>query len=188
MVVARGRPRVPPRAVTHREDLVAWENSNDERVLGAAKAEIERSTGGDLPPLLDPFAGGGAIPLEAQRLGLEAYAQDLNPVAVTINKAMIEIPPLFAGKPAVNPDAQARSAMATWEGNTGLAADVEHYGNWMREEASRRIGHLYPKVKVPNEQGGGRGDGHRVDLGAHREVPQPRLRPRDHPRALLRPL
>lgn len=137
------------------EELVVWENSNDQRVLDEAKAEIRRSMGDDLPPLLDPFAGGGAIPLEAQRLGLEAYAQDLNPVAVTINKAMIEIPPLFAGKSAVNPDAQARSALETWEGNTGLAADVEYYGNWMRDEAFKRIGRLYPKVKVPEEQGGG---------------------------------
>lgn len=136
------------------EELVVWENSNDQRVLDEAKAEIRKSMGNDLPPLLDPFAGGGAIPLEAQRLGLEAYAQDLNPVAVTINKAMIEIPPLFAGKPAVNPDAQARSALETWEGNTGLAADVEYYGNWMRDEAFKRIGHLYPKVKIPEEQGG----------------------------------
>lgn len=98
---------------------------------------------------------GGAIPLEAQRLGLKAYAQDLNPVAVTINKAMIEIPPLFAGMPAVNPDARAREGMESWEGNNGLAADVEYYGAWMKEEAARRIGHLYPKVKVPAEQGGG---------------------------------
>ena len=102
-----------------------------------------------------PLRGGGAIPLEAQRLGLKAYAQDLNPVAVTINKAMIEIPPLFAGMPAVNPDARAREGMESWEGNNGLAADVEHYGTWMKEEAARRIGHLYPKVKVPAEQGGG---------------------------------
>lgn len=137
------------------EELVVWENSNNERVLDAAKAEIKKSMGDDLPPLLDPFAGGGAIPLEAQRLGLEAYAQDLNPVAVTINKAMIEIPPLFAGKPAVNPDARKREGMQSWEGNAGLAADVEYYGNWMRDEAFRRIGHLYPKVKVPEEQGGG---------------------------------
>ena len=137
------------------EQLVIWKNSNDRRVLDEAKAEIRKSMGDDLPPLLDPFAGGGAIPLEAQRLGLEAYAQDLNPVAVTINKAMIEIPPLFADKSAVNPDAQARSALETWEGNTGLAADVEYYGNWMRDEALRRIGNLHPKVKIPEEQGGG---------------------------------
>lgn len=136
-------------------ELVVWENSNNERVLDAAKAEIKKSMGDDLPPLLDPFAGGGAIPLEAQRLGLKAYAQDLNPVAVTINKAMIEIPPLFAGKPAVNPEAQARKALGFWEGNAGLAADVEYYGTWMRDEAFRRIGHLYPKVKVPEERGGG---------------------------------
>ena len=137
------------------EELVVWENSNDERVLDAAKEEIRRSMGDDLPPLLDPFAGGGAIPLEAQRLGLEAYAQDLNPVAVTINKAMIEIPPLFAGRPAVNPDSRARAALESWEGNSGLASDVEYYGNWMRDEAFRRIGYLYPEVKVPVDQGGG---------------------------------
>ena len=135
-------------------DLVVWENSNDERVLEAAKAEIRKSMGDDLPPLLDPFAGGGAIPLEAQRLGLEAYAQDLNPVAVSINKAMIEIPPLFADKSAVNPKARGDLHNEGWTGNSGLAADVEYYGNWMKEEAARRIGYLYPKVQVPVGQGG----------------------------------
>jgi len=137
------------------EELVVWENSNDPRVLDAAKAEIKRSMGDDIPPLLDPFAGGGAIPLEAQRLGLEAYAQDLNPVAVTINKAMIEIPPRFQGIVPINPDSRAKSLNMSWEGNTGLAADVEYYGNWMKKEAFKRIGHLYPKVRVPEEQCGG---------------------------------
>jgi putative DNA methylase len=136
-------------------ELVVWENSNDERVLEAAKAEIQKSCHGDVPALLDPFAGGGAIPLEAQRLGLKAYAQDLNPVAVTINKAMIEIPPRFAGNDPVNPRDRGALSHGTWEGNAGLAADVEYYGNWMRDEAERRIGHLYPKVRVPAEQGGG---------------------------------
>lgn len=136
-------------------ELVVWENSNNDRVLNAAKAEIKKSMGDDLPPLFDPFAGGGAIPLEAQRLGLEAYAQDLNPVAVTINKAMIEVPPLFAGKTAVNPESRSRASINSWAGNNGLAADVNYYGSWMKEEAARRIGHLYPKVKVPAEQGGG---------------------------------
>ena len=136
-------------------ELVKWENSNDKRVLDEAKAEIRRSMGDDVPALLDPFAGGGAIPLEAQRLGLKAYAQDLNPVAVTINKAMVEIPPRFAGVRPVNPRSRVGRPLDTWEGNTGLAADVEYYGNWMRDEAFRRIGHLYPKVKVPEEQGGG---------------------------------
>lgn len=135
-------------------ELVVWENSNDKRVLEAAKAEIRKSMGNDLPPLLDPFAGGGAIPLEAQRLGLEAYAQDLNPVAVSINKAMIEIPPLFADKSAVNPKARGDLHNEGWTRNSGLAADVEYYGNWMREEAARRIGYLYPKVQVPAGQGG----------------------------------
>lgn len=135
-------------------EFVAWENSNDERVLEAAKAEIRKSMGDDLPPLLDPFAGGGAIPLEAQRLGLESYAQDLNPVAVIINKAMIEIPPLFADKSAVNPKARGDLHNEGWTGNSGLAADVEYYGNWMKEEATRRIGYLYPKVQMPAGQGG----------------------------------
>ena len=152
-------PTVEEQAVERRRlfnilrELVVWENSNDERVLQAAKAEIRKSMGDDLPPLLDPFAGGGAIPLEAQRLGLEAYAQDLNPVAVMINKAMIEIPPLFTDKSAVNPKARGDLHNDGWSGNSGLAADVEYYGNWMKEEAERRIGHLYPKVQMPAGQG-----------------------------------
>ena len=137
------------------EELVAWENSNDERVLEAAKAEILKSTGGNPPELLDPFAGGGAIPLEAQRLGLKAHAHDLNPVAVMINKAMIEIPPRFAGMAPVNPDARTSAMTTTWSRAQGLAEDVRYYGEWMKQEAYKRIGHLYPKVKVPREQGGG---------------------------------
>ncbi len=137
------------------EDLVVWENSNNKAVLDAAKAEIMKSTGGNPPPLLDPFAGGGAIPLEAQRLGLEAHAHDLNPVAVMINKAMIEIPPRFADMPPVNPRDSAQQNVGAWPGTKGLAADVRYYGEWMRDEAFRRIGHLYPKVKVPDDQGGG---------------------------------
>lgn len=138
------------------EKLVKWENSNDSEVLAAAKAEILRSTNNNPPALLDPFAGGGAIPLEAQRLGLEAHAHDLNPVAVMINKAMIEIPPRFAGHSPVNPDSRTRLDGATgWQGAQGLAADVQYYGEWMKREAFRRIGHLYPKVKVPHALGGG---------------------------------
>ena len=137
------------------EDLVVWENSNNEDVLNAAKEEILKSTDNNPPALLDPFAGGGAIPLEAQRLGLEAHAHDLNPVAVTINKAMIEIPPRFAGKAPVNPDAQVSAMRNGWSRAQGLAEDVRYYGEWMKQEAFQRIGHLYPKVKVPHEQGGG---------------------------------
>ena len=137
-------------------ELVKWENSNNAEVLAKAKAEIKRSMGDNLPPLLDPFAGGGAIPLEAQRLGLEAHAHDLNPVAVMINKAMIEIPPKFAGRPPVNPQSPTLMGRETeWGGAKGLAEDVRYYGEWMKQEAFRRIGHLYPKVKVPQEQGGG---------------------------------
>lgn len=130
------------------EELVKWENSNDKRVLDDAKAEIMKSTDGNPPPLLDPFAGGGAIPLEAQRLGLEAHAHDLNPVAVMINKAMIEIPPKFAGQPPVNPEAQRNKLTEDdWSGTRGLAEDVRYYGEWMRAKALEKIGHLYPKVK-----------------------------------------
>lgn len=138
------------------EELVKWENSNNETVLEAARAEIRKSTGGNPPPLLDPFAGGGSIPLEAQRLGLKAYASDLNPVAVMINKAMIEIPPRFAHRPPVNPEARKKlGADRPWRGAQGLAEDVRYYGEWMKQEAFQRIGHLYPKVKLPPEQGGG---------------------------------
>lgn len=131
--------------------LVKWENSNDEGILAEAKAEIMKSTNGNPPALLDPFAGGGAIPLEAQRLGLEAHAHDLNPVAVMINKAMIEIPPKFAGRSPVNPEAQRQGAANQgWKGATGLAEDVRYYGEWMKQEAYQRIGHLYPKAKLPD--------------------------------------
>ncbi|NMQ29859.1 DUF1156 domain-containing protein [Candidatus Accumulibacter phosphatis] len=152
------------------EDLVLWENTTKEEFLEPARAEIRRSwrevcelnkghpqaaelfNPDKLPALHDPFAGGGAIPLEAQRLGLEAYASDLNPVAVLINKAMIEIPPKFAGRPPVNPAAVKRGeSSATWKGATGLAEDVRYYGAWMREEAQKRIGHLYPPVEITAE-------------------------------------
>lgn len=135
-------------------DLVQWENTTNETVLNKAREEILHHTNGNPPPLLDPFAGGGAIPLEAQRLGLEAHASDLNPVAVLINKAMIEIPPKFAGQPPVNPE-QRNQMKVAWKGAAGLAEDVRYYGKWMREEAERRIGHLYPKVQLSKEQGGG---------------------------------
>ena len=130
--------------------LVKWENSNNEEVLAEAKAEIMKSTNGNPPALLDPFAGGGTIPLEAQRLGLEAHAHDLNPVAVMINKAMIEIPPKFAGQPPVNPDSRANMLNILWTGTQGLAEDVRYYGEWMKQRAWERIGHLYPKVKDEN--------------------------------------
>jgi putative DNA methylase len=137
------------------EDLVKWENSNDETVLNAARKEILKSTNGHPPPVLDPFCGGGTIPLEAQRLGLEAHASDLNPVAVLITKALIEIPPKFAGKPPVNPEARKKlDHSKTWHGAQGLAEDVRYYGEWMRDEAEKRIGYLYPKVKLPKQQGG----------------------------------
>ena len=133
------------------EKLVKWENSNNQEVLAEAKAEIMKSTGGKPPALLDPFAGGGSIPLEAQRLGLEAHASDLNPVAVMINKAMIEIPPKFAGQPPVNPESRRRLG-GDWKGAAGLAEDVRYYGEWMKKRAFERIGHLYPKIKDEHGQ------------------------------------
>jgi putative DNA methylase len=130
-------------------DLVTWENTTDEKLLERARQEILRSTDGNPPPVLDPFAGGGTIPLEAQRLGLEAHASDLNPVAVLINKALIEIPPTFAGRPPVFPGA-VQERMGDWPRATGLAEDVRRYGAWMRERAQERIGHLYPKATLPD--------------------------------------
>ncbi len=131
------------------ERLVVWENTRDEKLLAEAHAEILKSTNGNPPPILDPFAGGGTIPLEAQRLGLEAHASDLNPVAVLINKALIEIPPKFRDQPPVFPGL-AESEIRSWKGAEGLAADVRAYGAWMRDEAEKRIGHLYPKTTLPD--------------------------------------
>lgn len=160
------------------EDLVQWENTNNEAVLERARAAIRESwvetcrlnkghpqaaelfNPDKLPAFHDPFAGGGALPLEAQRLGLESWASDLNPVAVTINKAMIEIPPKFAGRAPVGPTLEAdkgtpkkgtRDAFEDWSGARGLAEDVRRYGAWMRAEAEKRIGHLYPKIEVTAE-------------------------------------
>ena len=165
------------------EDLVLWENTTNEEVLEQARREIwqswrracaenaahprateifDRHT---LPAFHDPFAGGGALPLEAQRLGLEAHASDLNPVAVLINKAMIEIPPRFAGQAAVNPAVLQEKSLIErgWTGAQGLAEDVRYYGQWMREEAEKRIGHLYPKVEITEKM-----VAERPDLGRYK--------------------
>jgi putative DNA methylase len=133
------------------EKLVLWENSNNRAVLDEAYAEILKSTGGHPPPVYDPFCGGGSIPLEAQRLGLEAHGSDLNPIAVLITKALIEIPPKFAGQPPVNPTAKKRiSGKGMWTGARGLADDVRYYGQWIRDRAVERIGHLYPAARLPS--------------------------------------
>ena len=129
------------------EKLIIWENSNDEKLLEQAREEIRKSNNGTLPAVVDPFAGGGSIPLEAQRLGLESHASDLNPLAVLINKALIEIPPKFAGWSPVFPGVA--EEQSSWLRAEGLAADVQHYGQWLRDEAEKRIGHLYPKVTAP---------------------------------------
>src|SRR5215813_8610075 len=148
------------------EELVQWENTTNESVLARAREEIRKSWRATcaenrthphaaelfdpdkLPAFHDPFAGGGALPLEAQRLGVESYASDLNPVAVLINKAMIEIPPRLCDRPPVNPQARSEPTLATqqWHKAEGLAADVRYYGQWMRDEAERRIGRFYPKI------------------------------------------
>jgi putative DNA methylase len=156
------------------EAMVPWEASNDELILTAARWEIARSVAWGLgeeppaqndgpaildylqtkaPPVYDPFSGGGSIPLEAQRLGLRAYGSDLNPVAVLIGKALVEIPPKFAGRRPINPEARAMGAhgeIRAWKGAQGLAEDVRYYGRWMRDEAQKRIGHLYPRVTLPD--------------------------------------
>ncbi|GET44435.1 DUF1156 domain-containing protein [Microseira wollei] len=146
------------------ENLVKWDNVNNKQVLDAALAEIIKSTANNLPPVYAFFCGGGSIPLAAQRLGLEAHGSDLNPVAVLITKALIEIPP-FKEQAPVNPEAntgvvnskagKSKVSLNKWYGAQGLAEDVRYYGKWMRDEAEKRIGHLYPKVKLPTEYGGG---------------------------------
>jgi len=153
------------------EELVKWESTTNEEVLEQAREEIRKSwrrtcaenadhprakelfNPDKLPAFHDPFAGGGSLPLEAQRLGLEAHASDLNPVAVLINKAMIEIPPKFSGQPPVNPEARANKELFAreWRGAQGLAEDVRYYGKWMRDEAEKRIGHLYPKIEITKD-------------------------------------
>ncbi|MCK1534200.1 MULTISPECIES: DUF1156 domain-containing protein [unclassified Bradyrhizobium] len=156
------------------ERLVPWEASNDERILNEARWEIAKSIAWNLgeepplqsdgvaileylqakaPPVFDPFSGTGSIPLEAQRLGVRAYGSDLNPLAVLISKALVEIPPKFAGRAPVNPSSLAmRQQGAKWNGvgGQGLAEDIRYYSNWMRDEAKRRIGHIYPEAKLPD--------------------------------------
>ena len=133
------------------ERLVPWEATRDEKVLEEAREEIRRSCGDNLPEVLDPFCGGGSIPLEAQRLGLVAHGSDLNPVAVLITKALVELPARFADRPPVHPrDGDGRLAVDSWRGAQGLAEDVRYYGTWMRNKAERRIGHLYPPATLPD--------------------------------------
>ncbi|MEH2404847.1 DUF1156 domain-containing protein [Nostoc sp.] len=153
--------------------LVSWDDITNTSVVEEAQREIARCLAwekGDepptkpeevaeylskhAPPIYDPFCGGGSIPLEAQRLGLEAHGSDINPVAVLITKALIEIPPKFANLPPVNPDYRKNYLKTkTWYGAQGLAEDVRYYGQWMREQAFKRIGYLYPKVNLSQESG-----------------------------------
>lgn len=129
------------------EDLVKWENSSNEKIFSQALDEIKNSCGENLPAVFDPFAGGGTIPLEAQRLGLKSFASDLNPVAVMINKAMIELPAKFKNSPPVNPDSKNSIGNETdWHGANGLAADILYYGKLLKSLAEKKIGRLYPKI------------------------------------------
>ena len=158
------------------EAMVPWKATNDERILGKARYEIARSLARErgedppdendaqsvlgylarhAPPVCDPFCGGGSIPLEAQRLGLRAHGSDLNPVAVLVSKATCEIPPKFSRRAPVHPDVDRTGG---WQGASGLAEDIRRYGEWMRDEAESRIGHLYPTVRVTEEMAEKRGD------------------------------
>jgi putative DNA methylase len=149
--------------------MVPWEASTNETILNEARFEIARSVAwgrgeepptnasdvldylqAKAPPVYDPFCGGGSIPLEAQRLGLRAYGSDLNPVAVLISKALVEIPSKFAGAGPINPEAREKNELIgrNWKGSQGLAEDVRFFGRWMREEAEKRIGKLYPKATL----------------------------------------
>ncbi|MDJ0835528.1 MAG: DUF1156 domain-containing protein [Acidobacteriota bacterium] len=149
-------------------DLILWESTNKESVLARARAaireswletcEINKSVESfdpeTLPSFYDPFAGGGAIPMEAQRLGLKSGASDLNPVAVMINKSMIEFPAKFANLSPVGPipeDEIQVTINETWIGTQGLAEDIRRYGSWVRGEAAKRVGHLYPEVIITEE-------------------------------------
>ncbi|HVX16327.1 MAG TPA: DUF1156 domain-containing protein [Pirellulales bacterium] len=151
VVVGKEKGSKHPRGPASGDGTTAWE-----MVLMNASPELVNAFLAEYaPPVLDPFCGGGSIPLEAQRLGLRAYASDLNPVPVLITKALIEIPPAFAGQPPVNPEWQSHSdaqkVVTTWQGAQGLADDVRYYGRWMRCEAEKRIGHLYPRVKITKD-------------------------------------
>jgi putative DNA methylase len=129
--------------------LANWDNIGDERLYQRANDEMKKyAPNGKLPEFLDPFAGGGALPLEAQRLGLVSHAADLNPIPVTLNRAMIDIPARFCGQDPVNPEARRQGLKGTYPRATGLAADVEYYANVMRERAKERIGANYPDVEV----------------------------------------
>lgn len=160
-------------------DLVKWENTTDEELMGKAHEEILKSwretcslnkdhpqsaelfNPEKIPCIYDPFAGGGTIPFEAQRLGVESWASDLNPIAVMINKAMIEIPPKFAGRNPIGPkpnEEESTFLNEKWKGARGLAEDVRRYGLWMRNEAYKRIGDLYPQIEITRDMAADRPD------------------------------
>jgi adenine-specific DNA methylase len=118
-------------------ELSKWENSLSQRIIENARKEIKEFFGGRQPRVLDSFAGGGAIPLEALRLGCETHALELNPVAVLVLKAIIEYPRKFS-KMEVKP----RESLSS-SGNHFLE-DLKKWGDWVLEEAKKEIGRFYP--------------------------------------------
>ena len=151
------------------ESLIKWENSTNQKVLEMANEKIRKSCGENIPVLYDPFSGGGAIPLEAQRLGLKAYGSDLNPVAVMIGKAMIEIPRRFSNLSPVNPR---RDHNMTYKNSQGLARDIDYYSDWMFRAARERIEKFYPKVIDSKCGGGGRANRHSMGMGPYGSKPK----------------
>lgn len=151
-VIHAARKEIATSIARHRKADGEGNKRDDEVLSKGVKPEVVNKYLAEVaPPVQDPFAGGGSIPLEAQRLGLRAIASDLNPVAVLINKALIEIPPKFAGMPPVNPNSIGTAKLKTWQGAQGLAEDIRYYGEWIRNEAWKKIGHLYPEVSLPGD-------------------------------------
>jgi adenine-specific DNA methylase len=124
-------------------ELSKWENSLNQRLIENASREIREHFGGTTPRVLDCFAGGGAIPLEALRLGCETYALEYNPVAILILKATLEYPQKFGkGKTTVKTELCSVS--------NPLIEDVKKWGQWVLEEAWKEIGKFYPSYNGNN--------------------------------------
>ena len=125
-----------------------WENSLDQSMIKKAREDILKAYGGKPPKVLDPFGGGGAIPLEALRLGCETYSNDLNPVAVLIQKCTLEYPQKYGKKIVVQ---EKPSGLFKGKDNCSekeinpLLEDVKKWGNWVLEEAKKEIGKFYPE-------------------------------------------
>jgi adenine-specific DNA methylase len=119
--------------------LSKWENSLDASLLERARKDILASSGGKPPKVLDPFAGGGAIPLEAIRLGCETYASDYNPVATLILKCTLEYPQKYR-----RTFEKSRDEFLKSKGRNDLLEDVRKWGTWVLEQSRRDIECFYP--------------------------------------------